>query len=97
MEKQIKVILGATRGNEGKTTLARYFCLNCKNSISISLNAEGGRSTHIIKRKNDFTFDNCSYSAGSLEGYPTYFPAINPILPTSLEEQARYFEKFIKR
>lgn len=97
MEKQIKVILGSEYGDEGKTILARYWCLNSNNPISIILNSGYGESSHSIKRENDFSFDNCSFGAGSLDGYPTYFTSEATIAPGILEEQIRYFEKFMQK
>lgn len=96
--KQIKIVLWDDNDNNGKNLMARYFCLNSKNPISIVLTNRGheGDSCYIYK-KQGYGFEMENFGSGSLDGYPTYFPSFLYITPTVIESQGRYFEKFLKQ
>ncbi len=70
--KNIKNIVGANYGDEGKGLLTRYFAINNKNPIVILYHGSVNRGS-LLEKKDTFCYPISSFGAGVFDNIPTFF------------------------
>ena len=80
--KEVKIIVGANFGDEGKGHITDYICSNAKNPIVIRFNS-GAQAGHTVVTKDGRRHVFGHFGAGSFKNIPTFlsqFFVINPLL-----------------
>ena len=72
MEKDIKIIIGANYGDEGKGLLTRYFARQVDNPIIIFHNGSAQRG-HTVDYNPQFRHVYHHFGCGTADGVPTFF------------------------
>ena len=72
MEKNIKVIIGANYGDEGKGLVTRYFAKEAENPIVIFHNGTAQRG-HTVDYNPHFRHVYHHFNSGTADGAPTFF------------------------
>ena len=74
--KEIKVVIGANYGDEGKGLMSRHFCLDAKqknmNPIVIMSNGTAQRG-HTVDYSDDFHHVYHHFGSGTADGIPTFY------------------------
>lgn len=93
MKKQVKVVIGANFGDEGKGLTTEYLAVRNPNSIVVRFNG-GAQAAHTVVLPNSQEHVFSHFGSATLDGIPTYlsrFFLVNPILYA--KEKADLLEK----
>lgn len=93
MKKQIKVIIGANFGDEGKGLATEYFAVRNMNTLVVRFNG-GAQAAHTVVLPDSREHVFSHFGSGTLDGIPTYlsrFFLVNPIL--YMEERKNLVQK----
>ncbi|MDE6789018.1 MAG: adenylosuccinate synthetase, partial [Ruminococcus sp.] len=83
MEKEIKVVIGASYGDEGKGLMTDYFCKNTDKPCITLLHNGGPQRGHTVISENGFRHVFHHLCSGTFAGSDTYFAdsfIINPLI-----------------
>jgi len=93
VKKQIKVVIGANFGDEGKGLTTEYFAVRHPNTLVVRFNG-GAQAAHTVVLPDSREHVFSHFGSGTLDGIPTYlsqFFLINPIL--YVEEREKLEQK----
>lgn len=83
MEREIKVVIGASYGDEGKGLMTDYFCKNTDKPCITVLHNGGSQRGHTVISENGFRHVFHHLGSGTFAGSDTYFAdsfIINPLI-----------------
>ena len=84
--KNVKVVIGAGYGDEGKGLMSRFFSLKEKNPIVLLTNGSAQRG-HTVDLKNGERHIFHHFGSGTLDNVPSYFPSTFMIHPMTFHEE----------
>lgn len=79
--KDVKIVIGANFGDEGKGLMTNYFASNLENPLVVRFNGGAQAGHTVVKDGERFIFSH--FGSGTLAGVPTYFSKefiCNPLL-----------------
>jgi len=91
--KNIKVVIGANYGDEGKGLLTDFFSATLKDAIVVRFNG-GGQAGHTVETEDGKRHVFGNICSGSFVGLPSYFSSFYIVNPITFNKELKEFNKF---
>ena len=87
--KNIKVVIGANYGDEGKGLMTDYFSAALKDAIVVRFNG-GGQAGHTVTTEDGKRHVFGNICSGSFVGLPSYFSSYFVVNPITFNKENRW-------
>ena len=94
--KDIKIVIGANFGDEGKGKLTDYYTKNADNCIVVCSNG-GAQRGHTVLKSDGTRHVFHHFGSGTLNGADTYLPEDFILNPLVFREEWEELKKFLQR
>lgn len=95
-KKNIKVVIGANFGDEGKGLVTDYLCANAKGSTLVVLTNGGAQRGHTVNFNDQIKHTFHAYSSGSFRGVDDHFGPSFILNPMSFAHERGQIDQILK-